>query len=373
MRENDANRNGYPDGFGMMEIHGLDSEMIDVAAYTQAAFADASSMALELGLPAVAEAYSSHAAELKERINRDFWSESFGSFADFLGTDAQALALIEDAIVRADTLDKPWAVSELEQTRQALRSRPSSGVRPFVLHHNWVVNTPMEKGIATPDRALQGLDTAREFTNPFGLFVTGIDRDASAGQDAGSFKGSKVFSYTGAVMTLPTGVLAVAENNYGRPDRALDYLLRMCRSFSYALPGSMYEVSPDYGMIAQAWNLYSFAIPIVEQFFGIDPLASQHRITIAPLMPSGWDRATLENVAVGTNTVSVEFHRLNDGRVHLKATLADPAWILEFPSGRAAPGTLEILAGEAGSGPAGEARVTATAGVLELNYREAGQ
>ena len=61
-------------------------------------------------------------------------------------------------------------------------------------------------------------------------------------------------------MTLPTGVAAVAENNYGRPDKALDYLHRMSRSWGYAHPGSMYEGSPDCGMMCQAWNIYSFAI-----------------------------------------------------------------------------------------------------------------
>ena len=370
MRENDANGNGYPDGFGMMEIHGLDSEMIDVAAYTQAAYADAAAMARELGNTALAEEYARRASALKDRINREFWSEPFGSFADFLGTDVQALRLIEDAIVRADTLNKPWAVAELEETRRAIRQNPSKGVRPFVLHHNWVVNTPMEMGIADTARALKGLDTAREFTNPFGLFVTGIDRDASAGQDAGSFKGSKVFSYTGAVMTLPTGVLAVAENNYGRPDQALDYLLRMCRSFSYALPGSMYEVSPDYGMISQAWNLYSFAIPVVEQFFGIDPMASEKRIRVAPQMPSGWNDASLESVPVASNAISVIFQRQPDGRIHLKVTQTEPDWTLEVPIGMEQGESLEIVSGEKGTGPAGETRVTASGPVLEVIYRE---
>ena len=368
--ENDANRNGYPDGFGMMEIHGLDSEMIDVAAYTQAAYADASAMALELGEAELADEYARRAAELKDRINREFWSEPFASFADFLGTDAQALALIEDAIVRADTLNKPWAVAELEETRRAIRQNPSKGVRPFVLHHNWVVNTPMEIGIADTDRALKGLDTAREFTNPFGLFVTGIDRDASAGQDAGSFKGSKVFSYTGAVMTLPTGVLAVAENNYGRPDRALDYLLRMCRSFSYALPGSMYEVSPDYGMISQAWNLYSFAIPVVEQFFGIDPMASRKHIRVAPQMPAGWNEASLENVAVADNAISVYYRRQADGRIHLKVVQSAPGWTLEVPVGGGALESLEIVSGDKTDGPAGEILITTNGSVLEIYYRE---
>ena len=123
------------------------------------------------------------------------------------------------------------------------------------------------------------------------LYPVYLDRDESAGSDDGSFQGSKIFSYTGAVMTLPTGVQVVAENNYGRPDAALNYLERMTRTFSYALPGSMYEVSPDYGMITQAWNIYSFAVPIVQQFFGIQPDAARKEVRIRPSMPSKWDKS----------------------------------------------------------------------------------
>lgn len=83
------------------------------------------------------------------------------------------------------------------------------------------------------------------------MFVTGIDRDESAGSEEGSFvTNRKIFTYTGAVMTLPTGVQAVAENNYGRPDEAYSLLKRMMKSFSFALPGSIYEVSPDFGMFS---------------------------------------------------------------------------------------------------------------------------
>lgn len=330
MRENDGDGNGFPDGFGMMEIHGLDSEMIDVASYTQAGFDHASRIAAELGEEDLSRQYAALASELKARINSEFWSERYGSFADFRGTDQQALRLIEDAIVRADTLDKPWAVAELETTRNALLRNPQPGVRPFVLHHNWVVNTPMEMGIADSAKAYTALETARKFTNPFGVFVTGIDRDESAGSDSGSFKGSSAFSYTGAVMTLPTGVQAVAENNYGRPDQALDYLRRMTRSFSYALPGSMYEVSPDYGMIAQAWNIYAFAVPIVEQFFGISPRASDRLIRIDPLMPEDWDVASLENVSIGGNTLSVYYGEDERQTITLRVVQKGD-WDLEIP------------------------------------------
>ncbi|MDC8003463.1 glycogen debranching protein [Aureisphaera galaxeae] len=332
MNENDADKNQFPDGYGMMEVHGMDSEMIDVAAYTQKAFADASKIAAEIGKDGLSKGYAYIAEQIKGKINEQFWSEEFNSYADFIGSDEQALHLIEDAIVRADTLGKPWAVEELKQTREAILANPSSESRPFVMHHNWVVNTPMEVGIAPEDKAIKALNTAEKFVNPFGVFVTGIDRDESAGSDDGSFQGSKVFSYTGAVMTLPTGVQIVSENNYGRPDKALNYMKRMTRTFSYALPGSIYEVSPDYGMVTQAWNIYGYAVPIVEQFFGIQPDAANKKVFIKPQMPSSWDDAALENVQVGDNEISVYFTNKN-GVTEVRVTQTQDDWeiVVQLP------------------------------------------
>ncbi|MBO0330660.1 alpha-L-rhamnosidase-related protein [[Muricauda] lutisoli] len=329
LEQNDDNQNLFPDGFGMMEIHGLDSEMIDVASYTQRAFADAALMAAELDEFELAQGYQELADELGQKINTEFWSDTFESYADFIGSDEQALHLIEDALVRADTLNKPWAIEELTTTKQQILRNPSDEPKPFVLYHNWVVNTPMEMGIADSTKAILGLDKAKKFTNPFGVFVTGIDRDETAGQEDGTFKGSKVFSYTGAVMTLPTGVQAVAENNYGRPDQALDYLKRMSRSFSYALPGSMYEVSPDYGMMTQAWNIYAFAVPIVNQFFGIQPLAHEKTVVIEPQMPTEWNNASLENVRVGDNEISI-WHTISKESDQIKIQQRKTDWKIKL-------------------------------------------
>ena len=346
MSENDSNKNLFPDGFGMMEIHGLDSEMIDVAVYTQRAFADASKMAKELREDSLASNYGKIARTLKDKINKDFWAEDFNSYADFIGTDKQALHLIDDAIIRADTLNKPWAIEELEETKKSILDNPSKELKPFVLHHNWVVNTPMEMKIAENENAIKALQTSEKFVNPFGVFVTGIDRDASAGSDDGSFEGSKIFSYTGAVMTLPTGVLAIAENNYGRPDNALNYLKRMTRTFSYALPGSIYEVSPDYGMITQAWNIYSFAIPIIHQFFGIRPSASEKKIQIMVQMPEEWNSAALENVIVAENKISVFFEK-KDKVTTVRVTQSQNDWTLEIVLPKIENGNYEIVKGSA--------------------------
>lgn len=304
---NDKDGNLLADGYGMMEIHGLESEMIDVAVYSQKAFADAAKMAEILGKYELAKSYQQTAAALSEKINADFWVAKFGSYADFIGTAEDALHLIEGAIIRADTLNKPWAVAELQATKAKLSTLPKDQKQGFVLYHNWVVNTPMETGVADPEKAKIALETGRKYTNPFGVFVTGIDRDESAENEDGAFTGSKMFSYTGAVMTLPTGVSAIGENNYGNPDGALDYLKRMTRSFGFALPGSIYEVSPDYGMFTQAWNMYSYAVPIVTQFFGIRPDAGNKVIYIRPQMPSTWEEASIQKVQIGDNLISLTY------------------------------------------------------------------
>jgi glycogen debranching enzyme len=328
LEENDADGNLLADGYGMMEIHGLESEMIDVAAYTYKAFIDAAMMAEVLGKEDQSKAYRLNASKLAEIINSDFWADEFDSYADFIGTAKDANHLIDGAIVRADTLDKPWAVEELKATKKQIKSFDPNEKKGFVLYHNWVVNTPMEVGVADQNKAIKALNTGSKYVNPFGVFVTGIDRDESAGTDDGGFaEKMEIFSYTGAVMTLPTGVSAIAENNYGRPDQALAYLERMTKSFSYALPGSMYEVSPDFGMHTQAWNIYSYAVPIIRQFFGIEPMAHLNETSIRPQMPSAWEEAKIDQVQIGRNVLSMSFERTAEGeRVIIEQT--DPSHVI---------------------------------------------
>ncbi len=331
LEENDADGNLLADGYGMMEIHGLESEMIDVAAYTQAAFTASAEMAEVLGMPDDAKQYRMNATKLRELINTEFWADEFDSYADFIGTAKDADHLIDGAIIRADTLNKPWAVEELKATQKQVRSFDPDKKQGFVLYHNWVVNTPLEMGIADEDKALRALETGSKYVNPFGVFVTGIDRDESAETDDGGFaKRMKIFTYTGAVMTLPTGVQAIAENNYGRPDQALDYLERMTTSFSFALPGSMYEVSPDFGMIVQAWNIYSYAIPIMTQFFGIQPYAHLNEIHLNPQMPKKWQEGSIENVKVGDNTISVYY---SNGKFRVTQTKGGWIFVVKQPDG----------------------------------------
>ena len=337
LQDQDTDGNGIPDGYGMMEIHGMNGEMIDVAAYTVQAWGALYESALLQDDDKVAAWAGRSAAELSAFINENYWVKDAGAYADVRGSKAQVLALIDGAIERAEGLNKPWAVEELEATKKAAAASAGE-MNPYSVHHNWIVNTPMEVGFAPEEYALEALDKAAQYTNPFGMFVTGIDRDESAGTDTDGFaKRKKTFTYVGAVMTLPTGVAAVAENNYGRPDKALDYLHRMSRSWGYAHPGSMYEVSPDFGMMCQAWNIYSFGYPIVRQFFGIYPMAEKKIVEIDPHFPTSWTRPQLKSVVIGEGEDRTELdisfvkgENGNKNQLHILQT-ANELWSIMTP------------------------------------------
>ena len=311
LMQQDKDHNLIPDGNGMMEIHGLDSEMIDVAAYSAKAYLDASKMASELGRADLSRQYAASYEAIRSKINSDFWVPSANSFADFRGTKAQALSLTKEAIERAKGLKNDWAVEELQALEKKIAADPDTSKRGFVLHHNWVVNTPMETGLANPEKASQALKTAEKFRNKFGMYVTGIDRSANS-EKAESYAakvGKSEFTYTGTVMTLPTGVQAISENKYGHPNEAYDLVQRMLRTFSFALPGSIYEVSPDYGMMTQAWNSFAFEVPVIQQFFGLQPLAYKKEIHIQPSWPDSLTSGSIKEVKIGDNSVAVSYER----------------------------------------------------------------
>ena len=326
LAEQDPDGNGYPNGNGMMEIPGLDTEMIDVAVYTQQALAAASELASALGEHKTAADYQKLANNLKLRINKEWWNEADRSFGDFRGTVAEAKPILRGALIRADTLGKPWAVAELKQTERHFQKYKSGQQIPHVIYRNWVVNTPLETGVADFDKGQAALQTAKKYENPYGVYVTGIDRTEEP--DSVVLKSrKKTFSYTGAVMTLPTGVQAIAAANYGKPEDVLRYLTMLQRSFSYALPGSMYEVSPDFGMVTQAWNIYAVAVPIVNHFFGIQPKAFEKTIYIASHLPLAWKNASLENVRVGNNSLSLAISQKDDHKEY-RIRQTKPGWAL---------------------------------------------
>ena len=96
--EMDQNKDLFPEGYGIMEVYGLNAELIDVAVYTQQALEAAARVAEALNDADAKDRYRRLASELKERINQRFWIERDDTYGDFYGSRSQAISAAEGAI-----------------------------------------------------------------------------------------------------------------------------------------------------------------------------------------------------------------------------------------------------------------------------------
>jgi glycogen debranching enzyme len=291
LTEMDRNKDLFPEGYGIMEVFGLNAELIDVAVYTQQALTATARVAGILGERDAAERYRHLASQLEARINQRFWVEEEGSYADFYGTRSQATGAAAGAIRQIElngannlTPRDQELIGYYERLKQTFAAMPDSS-RGWLTNKNWVITTPMETGIAPRARAIELLDRIRrENTGEYGPFLSAVERHA--------------------MMTISTGVQAVSEANYGRTDEALWYVDKIVQTFNRVTPGSITEMMPDYGCFTIAWTSYGIVLPLIQHVFGIQPDAMNKTVVFDPHVPAGWEDMSIEDLPVGTNSVS---------------------------------------------------------------------
>ncbi|HKT59510.1 MAG TPA: hypothetical protein VJQ46_05640 [Gemmatimonadales bacterium] len=300
----DMDRNGdlFPAGYGIMEVLGLNAELIDVAVYTQQALGETARVAKLLGRAAEADRYRTQAAQLEARINQRFWVADDTSYADFYGTRTQAMSAAAGAIKQirlkeenGDSLTQRdrEMIGYYERLGRTFSTLPDS-TRGWITNKNWVITTPMETGIAPAERARVALDKIRrENVGEYGPFLSATERQA--------------------MMTISTGVQAVSEGRYGRIDQAMWYMDKIVQTFGRTLPGSISEMMPDYGCFVIAWTSYGIVVPLIEQVFGIVPDAPGRSIAFHPRAPSGWNEMSIEELPIGSNTISFSQARTERG------------------------------------------------------------
>jgi glycogen debranching enzyme len=301
--EMDQDGDRFPEGYGIMEVYGLNAELIDVAVYTQQALEAAARIAEVVDDTAARDRYRRLAYDLKERINRRFWIDQDGAYADFYGSRSQAVSAAEGAIKQiglkgADKLtrrDKDL-IAHYERLKARFAAQPE-GDRGWITNENWVIATPMETGIAPQARAIPLLDKIRrENSGEYGPWLSAVERQA--------------------MMTISTGVQAVAEGKYGRTDEAMWYVDRIVRTFNRVSPGSISEMMPDHGCFTIAWTSYGIVLPLIEHVFGVRPDATNKTIVFEPHLPAGWEDISVEDLPVGANLISFARTRTGQGVVY---------------------------------------------------------
>ncbi len=155
----------------------------------------------------------------------------------------------------------------------------------------------METGIAPRARAIGLLDKIRrEDSGEYGPCLSAVER-----RD---------------MMTISTGVLAVAEGRYGRTDESMWYVDRIVQTFNRVSPGSISEMMPDHGCFTVAWTSYGIVLPLIEHVFGIRPDARNKMIMFEPHLPAGWENISIEDLPVGANLISFSRTRTEKGVIY---------------------------------------------------------
>jgi hypothetical protein len=164
----------------------------------------------------------------------------------------------------------------------------------------------METDIALPERvviAFPTLESAR---------FTDLDPSSGGFYQQGSGPGINGNFQASAVNT---GVMAVAEANYGRTDLSLRYATFIAKELDLEQPGALPELFPsrDYtyfqafptrAMVMQAWSSYGIEWPVVYYYLGIRPDLPQGEIAIIPQLPSTWDNLSINNMRIGNGTLT---------------------------------------------------------------------
>lgn len=285
----DTNKDGCPEGFGMIERRGMADQKLDVSMYTWQALISLQHMASSKGDHETA-AWAMNAANTLHQNLENWWMPGENLYADSIENCSEPIG----------------------QTQQ--------------LH--WINATPLEVALAPPDPAAAVLDVLESdgFTGDTGLYHTA----EGGGPDA---KGET------KVWTLPNSVMAVAEANYGRLDetQALYYMRAIAEGLDLEMPGALPEIlpSPSYdpfvdmqerAMFMQAWSSYGIQWPIMHHFLGVKPNIPDASLYVVPHMPSSWTSLSVENLRVGDGAISVVVER--DEHIYKTMISAPAGWTL---------------------------------------------
>lgn len=303
LQKQDDDGDLFPSGYGIMEIPGLNSELIDTAVYACTAYDAFSKICRRLGRTEQADEYAALSARVRDAVNTELWDERAGLYCDAYTSLPEVEGKLSEILGKASGEEgerlRRYA-HELVEEKRALGARESG----WLLNRNWVICLPMEMGLAPEEKAQRALETmdSPQFVGPAGAYLDALSRSR--------------------MMTIST--------------------------FGMAGPASLSEMSPDYGCFVQAWTVYAAFVPIVRYFFGVQPDANEGRLVIAPCPPAGWENAALENVPVLGGSVSVRFEKKENGLLCTVEGDPQAPVVFRVPAGvRAAVNGEELAVSEA--------------------------
>jgi hypothetical protein len=298
----DKDGDGWLEGLGNVEREGMGEEKLDSTAYYIRGLLDLADMATSKGDTATAKWAGDKAADLRSRFEGQWW----------VPTDANAYA---------ESVDDP-ADPANDNTR--------------IFQRHWTGVTPMEielpdgSPLASKEHGPVALAQREKncYTGEFGIYHTGSGPTSDPAGNPGPSCDTSVSSVKSerSTFSLNSGVMAVAEGNFGRLAGQQVYTTGNARiqldPKVWETPGAMPEIAPspdfpanigrpfyDRSMSLQAWGAYGILWPVVHQQLGVAPDLGNGRLSVIPQLPDGQNRIGGSDIQLGKGSADVKAWR----------------------------------------------------------------
>ncbi|HEX9018738.1 MAG TPA: glycosyl hydrolase family 65 protein [Anaerolineaceae bacterium] len=83
----------------------------------------------------------------------------------------------------------------------------------------------------------------------------------------------------------------------------------MAETLDHGSIGLFHELIPEGACFVQLWSGATYLRGVIEDLLGITVDAAEHRVRIAPQLPSGWDAAALDGLAFGDHQINMHVSR----------------------------------------------------------------
>jgi glycogen debranching enzyme len=322
-QELDRDGDHWPEGLGIAERPGMGSEQLDVVVDTWKGLQALQHMAEHKGDIDTAAWARAQADAIAAAFDRIWWLPGDSLYADSRCNE-------DDVVSAGERRDKGWT-NVCKAIDQLLQQRV------------WISVKPMETAIAPAEHAHAALDRLESpaFGDAGGLFLVG----EHGGPDGKAVR---------KAWTVMTGVMAIAEANYGRLEaqQALRFMRAIAATLDLEMPGALPELapSPDYDpfgpmpermMLMQAWATYGIGWPIIANLLGIAPMIPSGKLSVVPQLPPDWASLAVRTLRVGQASITASAARTD--RDYRTTVEAPAGWTLTIGHTLAANARVESV------------------------------
>ncbi len=307
-----------PKGPGIVEVHGVDGRLIDIAILTINAYKHLEYMCEELGKNEYIKTYQSKREQLQKEVLEKFYSKEEEFFGDIICTPKEIKSckdILINSIKNTETLTK-----HMQGYFDKLESKNYADTELIpVLLKNWIAILPYVEEFVPEEIKEIGLQKmlGAEFYNNFGMKLGCMCDDKNDPVD-------DIYTLNKS-MSINTGYLAEVFAKNKHVDQGYKLLLDLVKTMNVGMPGAISEILPDDGCFMQFWSGYGIHHVFLRHILGIEVDAPRKTITIKPNLPSQLDYVDIKNLRMGECLFDLHFYREED-EIKIKMTKSNESY-----------------------------------------------